>query len=751
MKIIKVSIIIVFLLPFMLLQPLRSDVSFPLSYSVKTMEEGGKVICAGHERYYFVKTKWMLEDKTIYSWKGIGRQNTKAIGIDAGYVVDAFCNGKDLYLLAVNNKTITILIYDENLSIKGNILVDTTTTLNTFRYSVPNTTSNYFIDSNKNHLYLQYGRKLYSISLDSKQNAEMIANNVVAITNNDKRIYYLKDIRSGCQLFFVSNNKSHFITDFPLTDRTQIFASSKTIIVTNSVANSKTTLISAFDIADNYMFASEWINTTSNLLDVDTAGNIYFVTSEKEQLYAVEIDIQSINKKEQWKRKNITNSFISPFKLKWLDGSIYVFFENGMISLSNTLSWLSQDAFDFSNVSKLKENLQLVSCGRFLMLRNNNLAILFSQEQNRFWYVSKIILVTYKYAIPLALILLCLYIFMRYRRQRILLNAIVNINSMGFVFFVSRYGKLLKLNEGGKQILDIPDNLGKHKQFSYYCTSDWSKILLELVERGLQNRTTFQQRINFIIDNVPQEWLCTISPLRNIAGRFNGLLMTGVNITQELERQMMTNWAQLAHDMQTNLSTIRLNTEQMSSNTADEQNRKQKILHQIAILSNRIQDILTVGRSDELDKKPINSLTFCTELRNEFDDNLFSNIHFEIDVDNFQFIGDEAKLHRAVRNAVENAMKYMKQNGGTITIGCHKDIRYTYISVRDTGIGMDENTKNKIFKPFFSTIRKKGGNGIGTMIMQRVIELHGGKLQIESKLGVGTEIIFCIPNLSLSK
>ncbi|MPM69183.1 Alginate biosynthesis sensor protein KinB [bioreactor metagenome] len=93
----------------------------------------------------------------------------------------------------------------------------------------------------------------------------------------------------------------------------------------------------------------------------------------------------------------------------------------------------------------------------------------------------------------------------------------------------------------------------------------------------------------------------------------------------------------------------------------------------------------------------------------------------------------------------------MKNKGGLVTISCNKDIHNIIISIKDTGIGMDEATKNKIFTPFFSTARKEGGSGIGTMIMQRVIDLHGGKLIIESKLGVGTEIIFQIPDMSRRK
>jgi signal transduction histidine kinase len=215
-----------------------------------------------------------------------------------------------------------------------------------------------------------------------------------------------------------------------------------------------------------------------------------------------------------------------------------------------------------------------------------------------------------------------------------------------------------------------------------------------------------------------------------------------------LEKQILTNWAQLAHDMQTNLSTIRLNTETINSDAEEDIERKKKILHQVSILVHRIRDIVTVGRDDKLELISVNSLDFCNEIYAEFDSNIFSAVQFKLDIRNFNFICDKPKLLRAVRNAIENSIKYMKEKGGTITIGADKDIHNIVISVKDTGKGMDEKTKEKIFTPYFSTARREGGYGIGSIIMQRVVELHGGKIIVVSEKGIGTEIKFVLPDIS---
>jgi signal transduction histidine kinase len=350
------------------------------------------------------------------------------------------------------------------------------------------------------------------------------------------------------------------------------------------------------------------------------------------------------------------------------------------------------------------------------------------------------------------LVLLCLFFYRLYRNQKRLFDAILDLPSSGFVFMINKYGKLRKVNDTGKELLNMTDNIPLGKQFRYYCSNEQTKQFADIAETGLVRRVNFNQKVDIISDNAPQEWLCSVVPLRNIAGRFHGIIITGIDITKELERQMLTNWAQLAHDMQTNLSTIRLNAEQIVPNNDDDQQRRSKILHQVNILRHRIRDIVTVGRDDKLERTIVNSTEFCNEVRQEFDDNIFSKIKFEMKLEDFNFICDKPKMLRAVRNAVENAIKYMKPEGGFITISCYRDIHSISISVKDTGIGMDAQTKSKIFVPFFSTARKTGGGyGIGTMIMQRVAELHGGKLIIESELGIGTEIIFKLPDLSRVK
>lgn len=72
-----------------------------------------------------------------------------------------------------------------------------------------------------------------------------------------------------------------------------------------------------------------------------------------------------------------------------------------------------------------------------------------------------------------------------------------------------------------------------------------------------------QHRITLIDGDSIKEYIWSTTPLFGFAGTFAGCIFSGIDITAELEKKRLTNWAQLAHDMQTNLSIILLNAQQL--------------------------------------------------------------------------------------------------------------------------------------------------------------------------------------------
>ena len=105
------------------------------------------------------------------------------------------------------------------------------------------------------------------------------------------------------------------------------------------------------------------------------------------------------------------------------------------------------------------------------------------------------------------------------------------------------------------------------------------------------------------------------------------------------------------------------------------------------------------------------------------------------------------KPGRVVNNLVENAVKYTGE--GNVTVRIYKDIGMARIEVEDTGIGIPSEDIDRIFERFYRVdkdrSRGNGGSGIGLAIVRHIVNLHGGEVWAESRLGVGTKIVFTIP------
>jgi signal transduction histidine kinase len=110
---------------------------------------------------------------------------------------------------------------------------------------------------------------------------------------------------------------------------------------------------------------------------------------------------------------------------------------------------------------------------------------------------------------------------------------------------------------------------------------------------------------------------------------------------------------------------------------------------------------------------------------------------------------DPTRLHQILLNLLGNACKFTRQ--GQITLTVERDVKANslWFRVRDTGIGMDETNLARIFQPFIqadsSTTRVYGGTGLGLTITQRLCELHGGTIEVESHPGQGSSFTVRLP------
>lgn len=116
------------------------------------------------------------------------------------------------------------------------------------------------------------------------------------------------------------------------------------------------------------------------------------------------------------------------------------------------------------------------------------------------------------------------------------------------------------------------------------------------------------------------------------------------------------------------------------------------------------------------------------------------------------WLADATRLRQILMNLVNNAIKFTESGSVSVDISARfKNPRTAELqfSVTDTGIGLAEEQRQRLFKAFTqadsSTTRRYGGTGLGLAICQRLVQLMGGQIWVESQLGVGSKFIFSIP------
>ncbi len=204
----------------------------------------------------------------------------------------------------------------------------------------------------------------------------------------------------------------------------------------------------------------------------------------------------------------------------------------------------------------------------------------------------------------------------------------------------------------------------------------------------------------------------------------------------------------IIHDIKNPMGTLRVYAQVMKKKSGNEEAAKlaDEMIHQVDRFVNMTQEILDFTRG--VSSTNIQELDFAETMGAvlDFIEKDLSKNNVQL-VRSTQFQGqvkmDQDKMVRVFYNLASNARDAMQQ-GGSLTVSTEPSSGYVKIEFRDSGSGMPEEVRKRIFEPFM-TYGKKHGTGLGMAIVKKVIDDHQGKIEIESEMGKGTTIRILLP------
>ena len=251
-----------------------------------------------------------------------------------------------------------------------------------------------------------------------------------------------------------------------------------------------------------------------------------------------------------------------------------------------------------------------------------------------------------------------------------------------------------------------------------------------------------------------------IPELNQLGNSFNRMASSLEGVEQRRQELI----SDLTHELRTPLTVVRGYLEELADGSIQPNPELySRLVTETRRLERLTRDLQELSKAEagylSINLRPINLMTLLTNLVEKFTDQLLEDgpiLKLDYPDDIPQVMADLDRTEQILVNLLGNAIRYTEK--GEITLKAWRTKQEVWIAIIDTGIGISAEDLPFIFERFWradksrsrsvpSASRYSGGTGIGLAIARRLVELQGGKLEVSSEIGKGSEFRFCLPTV----
>jgi PAS domain S-box-containing protein len=303
----------------------------------------------------------------------------------------------------------------------------------------------------------------------------------------------------------------------------------------------------------------------------------------------------------------------------------------------------------------------------------------------------------------------------------------------GVVSF-DREARITKMNAAAEHILGLKESSVLMKEYHEVFRSP----IAELIDR---KEPVERAEVSYLTAGGKRIWLgLNISPLKDSRGNNIGRLLVFTDLTElkafqsqkDLRERLSTLGemsAGIAHEMRNPLAVISGYTKMLSRKAdASMKPAVEAIAGEVAVMDRIITDFLSFARPTDMVVSEVDLKELLEGCLGSLEERS-GGIHISINAGTLPRIkADEVLLRQACTNLLQNALESMPEGGELKITGFVDD--HICISVADTGHGIPESIRDKIFLPFYTT--KEKGTGLGLAIVHKIVVSHGGDVKVET-------------------